>query len=144
MRPLEVPSWVILSQWLRPGGLIAIRAKGDPYVTIADADDRGHEAGGVAAGTQATCIDAVRKLAAHYRRSPDQLSEEEVRAYLVGLRERGAARGTFKTNSGKGLGGLFFSAAWRLRPSQDCATVAHVRQCALASLLPAKRGDASR
>jgi site-specific recombinase XerD len=40
----------------------------------------------------------VRKLAAHYRRSPDQLSEEEVRAYILNLRERGAARGTFKAN----------------------------------------------
>ena len=38
---------------------------------------------GLAAGTQTTYIDAVRKLAAHYRRSPDQLSEEEVRAYLA-------------------------------------------------------------
>jgi len=37
-------------------------------------------------------------LAAHYRRSPDQLNEEEVRAYLLGLRQRGAARGTFKTS----------------------------------------------
>jgi Phage integrase, N-terminal SAM-like domain len=53
---------------------------------------------GLAAGTQATYVDAVRKLAAHYRRSPDQLSEEEVRSYLVGLRDRGAARGTFKAN----------------------------------------------
>jgi len=35
---------------------------------------------GLAAGTQATYIDAVRRLAAHYRRSPDQLSDEEVRA----------------------------------------------------------------
>jgi site-specific recombinase XerD len=56
------------------------------------------ELSGLAAGTQAIYIDAVRKLAAHYRRSPDQLSEEEVRAYIVSLRERGAARGTFKTN----------------------------------------------
>lgn len=53
---------------------------------------------GLAAGTQALYIESVRKLAAHYRRSPDQLSEEEVRAYLVGLREREVARGTFKTN----------------------------------------------
>jgi len=53
---------------------------------------------GLAAGTQATYIDAVRKLAAHYRRSPDQLSEEEVRAYILRLRESGAARGTFKAN----------------------------------------------
>src|SRR5262245_44803874 len=51
---------------------------------------------GLSPRTQATYIDAVRKLAAHYRRSPDQLSEEEVRTYIVSLRERGAARGTFK------------------------------------------------
>jgi integrase-like protein len=53
---------------------------------------------GLSPGTQATYIDAVCKLAAHYRRSPDQLSDEEVRAYVVSLRERGAARGTFKAN----------------------------------------------
>ena len=53
---------------------------------------------GLAAGTQATYIDAVRKLAAHFKRAPDQLSEEEVRSYLLALRERGVARGTFKTN----------------------------------------------
>jgi hypothetical protein len=47
---------------------------------------------GLSPGTQATYIDAVRKLAAYYRRSPDQLSEEEVRAYILNLRERGAAR----------------------------------------------------
>ena len=52
----------------------------------------------LAAGTQATYIDAVRKLAGHYRRSPDQLTEEEVRAYILHLRESGAARGTFKAN----------------------------------------------
>lgn len=53
---------------------------------------------GLAAGTQATYIDAVRKLAGHFRRSPDRLSEQEVRSYLLALRERGVARGTFKTN----------------------------------------------
>ena len=53
---------------------------------------------GLSPGTQATYIAAVRKLAAQYRRSPDQLSEEEVRAYLLAMRERGAARGTFKAN----------------------------------------------
>ena len=50
---------------------------------------------GLAAGTQAIYIQAVRRLAAHYRRSPDQLSEDEVRAYLLALRERGVALGTF-------------------------------------------------
>jgi Phage integrase, N-terminal SAM-like domain len=53
---------------------------------------------GLSAGTHAIYINAVRGLAAHYRRSPDQLSEEEVRAYLLSLREGGAARGTFKAN----------------------------------------------
>lgn len=53
---------------------------------------------GLSAGTQANYIQAVRKLAAHYRRSPDQVSEAEVRSYLLRLRDAGAARGTFKTN----------------------------------------------
>ena len=55
---------------------------------------------GLAAGTQAVYIDAVRRLAAHYRRSPDRLTEEEVRGYLLGLRERGLALGTFKAYHG--------------------------------------------
>ena len=55
---------------------------------------------GLAAGTQANYLQAVRRLAAYYRRAPDQLSEEEVRAYLLGLRDRGVALGTFKTNHG--------------------------------------------
>ena len=55
---------------------------------------------GLAAGTQAVYIDAVRRLAAHYRRSPDRLSEEEVRGYLLGLRERGVALGTFRSCHG--------------------------------------------
>ena len=53
---------------------------------------------GLSPTTQATYIKAVRALAAHYHCSPDQLSEEEVRSYLLGLRERGVARGTFKTS----------------------------------------------
>jgi len=44
---------------------------------------------GFTPGTQAIYIDAVRRLAAHYRRSPDQLSEDEVRSYLLGLRDHG-------------------------------------------------------
>lgn len=53
---------------------------------------------GLAESTQKSYIDAVLGLAKHYWRSPDLLCEEEVRSYLVGLRERGVARGTFKTN----------------------------------------------
>lgn len=55
---------------------------------------------GLAAGTQRIYLDGVRRLAKHYRRAPDALSEAEVRAYLLGLRERGVALGTFKTNHG--------------------------------------------
>jgi len=55
---------------------------------------------GLASGTQALYLAAVRRLAAHYGRSPDQLSEAEVRGWLLGLRERGYALGTFKTNHG--------------------------------------------
>ena len=57
-------------------------------------------AAGLTSGTQAIDLDGVRRLAAHYGRSPELLSEEDVRAYLVGLRERGVALGTFKTNHG--------------------------------------------
>jgi Phage integrase, N-terminal SAM-like domain len=41
-------------------------------------------------------VKSVRRLAAHYGRAPDQLSEAEVRSYLIKLRDRGVARGTFK------------------------------------------------
>ena len=52
---------------------------------------------GLSANTQAAYIRAVRGLAKHYRRSPDQLSEAEVRSYLLHLRdERGVAHGTFQ------------------------------------------------
>jgi hypothetical protein len=53
---------------------------------------------GLAEGTRKLYVQAVRRLAAHYRRPPDQLSEEEVRSYLLGLRQRGVARGTFQTS----------------------------------------------
>jgi hypothetical protein len=46
---------------------------------------------GLAVGTQKIYIQPVR-VAAHYRRSPDQLSEEEVRTYLPDLCQRGAWR----------------------------------------------------
>jgi Phage integrase, N-terminal SAM-like domain len=56
---------------------------------------------GLAASTKAVYIQGVRALAAYYRRSPDQLSEGEVRSYLLHLRdERGAARGTFQPHHG--------------------------------------------
>ena len=54
-------------------------------------------AAGLSANTQAAYIRAVRGLAKHYHRSPDELSEKEVRSYLLYLRdERGVAHGTFQ------------------------------------------------
>lgn len=52
---------------------------------------------GLAPRTQEAYIQSVRALAGHYNRSPDKLSEEEVRRYLLAMRDQGAARGTFKT-----------------------------------------------
>jgi integrase/recombinase XerD len=51
---------------------------------------------GLSAATREEYVRAVRRLAAYYRRSPDQLNEEEVRQYLLDLRKRGVARGTFQ------------------------------------------------
>ena len=52
---------------------------------------------GLAPATQAAYVQAVRGLAAHYRCSPDALSEAEVRSYLLHLRDqRGVAHGTFQ------------------------------------------------
>ena len=52
---------------------------------------------GLLPNTQAAYLRAVRGLAKHYRRSPDDLSEAEVRSYFLHLRdERGVAHGTFQ------------------------------------------------
>ena len=52
---------------------------------------------GLSANTQAAYLRAVRGLAKHYRRSPDELSEAEVRSYFLHLRdERGVAHGTYQ------------------------------------------------
>ena len=51
---------------------------------------------GLAATTQEIYLQAVRSLAKHFKRSPELLAEEEVRRYLLGVRER-YARGSFKT-----------------------------------------------
>jgi hypothetical protein len=52
---------------------------------------------GLSATTQKVYLQAVTALVKHYRnRSPDQLTEEEVRCYLLAVRQRNA-RETFKT-----------------------------------------------
>ena len=72
---------------------------------------------GLAPRTQAVYIDAVRRLAGHYRRSPDRLTEEEVRRYLLGLRERGVALGSFKVYHG----GIQF--LYRRTLDRDCIKI---------------------
>jgi hypothetical protein len=48
-------------------------------------------------GTQDAYIRVVRQLAAHFRLSPDRLSERQLRDYLMRLREvRKVAKGTFQ------------------------------------------------
>jgi hypothetical protein len=78
------------------GGPTALQTKGDSDDAIALLDDQDMRLAGLTARSRAIYVKAVRRLAAHYRRSPDELSEEEVRTYLVKLRDGGAARGTFK------------------------------------------------
>ena len=96
---------------------------------------------GLAAGTQTNYLQAVRSLAAYYMRSPDELSEAEVRTYLLYLRdEKGIALGTFKTNHGgiQFLYGRTLERDWPLfskkesaRPSRgDCPTCFPTRRSA--------------
>ena len=44
---------------------------------------------GLAPGTQKVYVNAVSRLAEYFRRSPDQLTQDEIRAYLLHLKERG-------------------------------------------------------
>ena len=53
---------------------------------------------GLKPSSQQTYLYAVKRLAAHYGRSPNRLSEEDVRVYIVGLQAKDIALGTFKTN----------------------------------------------
>src|SRR5260370_39106853 len=69
---------------------------------------------GLAATAQEIYLQAVRFLAKHYNRSPELLAEEEVRRYLLDVRERNA-RGSFKTSH---YGIQFF---YRNTLGQDCA-----------------------
>jgi len=54
---------------------------------------------GLGEGTQQAYLRVVRQLAAHYRLSPDQLKEAQLRDYLIHLRDvRGIAKGTFQVH----------------------------------------------
>jgi len=53
---------------------------------------------GLTEGTQGNYVGAVRLLAAHYNLSPDQLTESQVRDYIIYLRDvKGIAKGTFQS-----------------------------------------------
>ena len=57
------------------------------------------ELAGLAPGTRKRYLTAVAHLARTYDRSPDRITEEEVRRHVLSLRdERGVARGTFETH----------------------------------------------
>ena len=43
---------------------------------------------GLVGGTQKTYLDAIRQLARHYQRRPDQLTEQDIRDYFVYLKNR--------------------------------------------------------
>jgi len=52
---------------------------------------------GLSQGTQEAYVRVVRQLAAHFRLSPDRITERQLRDYLMHLREvRGVAKGTFQ------------------------------------------------
>lgn len=55
--------------------------------------------GGYASGTKQAYIAAVVRIGKHFGVKPDKLSESEVKAYLLHMREvEGVAKGTFQSN----------------------------------------------
>jgi site-specific recombinase XerD len=67
---------------------------------------------GLKENTQRAYVEAVKDLARHYKRSPDLLSEEELRRYFVGLTQvRGRAKSTLRVR----LFGIKFLFRYTLR-----------------------------
>lgn len=56
------------------------------------------DAAGLSERSCATYLHAVDRLAAKSWRTVEELTEEEIHAYILALRDNGAAKGTFKTN----------------------------------------------
>jgi hypothetical protein len=82
------------------------------------------ELAGLTAGTHKVYIRAVLDLVKHYGgKRPEEMSEDEVYRYLLGLREElGVARGTFQTRFG-GLKFLFYRTLdrnWSLLFKRGC------------------------
>ena len=83
------------------------------------------------ARTQQSYLSAVVSLVKHYRRSPDQLTQDEIRAYLLHLKERGLSASSrnvaisgmkfFTTRFWTGMkGGCLFHRARGAGNSQRC------------------------
>lgn len=53
---------------------------------------------GLSEGTQRVYVDAVSNLARNLKRSPELVTEEEVRTYLIGMSRRGLAPSTVRTH----------------------------------------------
>lgn len=53
---------------------------------------------GLSEGTQRVYVDAVRNLARHYSRPPQELTEEQVRTYFIELSRRGLAPSTVRVH----------------------------------------------
>ena len=53
---------------------------------------------GLSDGTQQVYLDAVARLARHYKRSPQDLTEEQVRTYFIELSRRGLAPSTVRVH----------------------------------------------
>ena len=66
-----------------------------------------------AARTQKSYVAAMVGLARHYRRFPDQLTQEEIRTYLLQLQERGLSASSQNVNFGAAV---FLSAGFGLDP----------------------------
>jgi len=53
---------------------------------------------GLSDGTQQVYLDAVARLVRHYKRSPQDLTEEQVRTYFIELSRRGLAPSTVRVH----------------------------------------------
>lgn len=52
---------------------------------------------GLAPGTQATYLEAIKALVRHYHRQPDEITQEQIKDYLLYLIEpKGCAKSTYK------------------------------------------------
>jgi site-specific recombinase XerD len=71
--------------------------RGDDDDPFTPANDRGHAVARLIPNTQKTYLHQVSLLAQHYGCSPDQITEEEIRAYFLYLRnERQLSQGSYR------------------------------------------------